>query len=219
MPNLGKLNEKDRGVLLEYYPDATTDIKYLNAQKKELKKAVDIIKSCTNRWSTLEKWNKPNKIIPFQDVFNLLKRMPPKSQYKNIQVEGLGLLKGKRIENPVRFYTYVSQPLGNAIKYGGNKSFKINIEEVERGGKNAYYASFLNLDTKIIPNAEIDKILEGCGYRAQNARQERIKGRGKGFFNIVRILKENGYGSDIPNLIEKGREKGVNVRIPLIGVC
>ncbi len=32
------LNAEDREVLLEYYPEATTNIKYLNAQKQELKR-------------------------------------------------------------------------------------------------------------------------------------------------------------------------------------
>lgn len=195
-----------------------TDYQYLTFQKKEFKKAVDIIKSCTHRWSILERWDKQGVTVPFQDVLDLLKRMPPKSQYKNIQVEGLELLKGKNIENPLQFYTYVSQPLGNAIKYGENKPFKIKIEKVEQDGKNFYYASFINPDTKPIPNDEIDKITKGDFYRGANAKDSDIDGEGRGFYNIVKILKDNGYESDIPNLIEKGRKQGVHVRIPLIGV-
>ncbi len=144
--------------------------------------------------------------------------MPPKSQYKNISLEGLELLKGKQIENPLQFYTYVSQPLGNAVKYGNNKPFKIKIEELWQEGKKVYYASFINPDTKPIPDDEIDKISGGWGYRGKNATEAHVVGIGKGFTNIVKILQENGYERDIPNLIEKGREKGVNVRIPLIGV-
>ena len=202
-----------------YYPHIKGDFSCLAFKKDTFKKLLGTIKECTNRWSIIEKWDKPSTIAPFQDVFDLLKKMPSKSQYKNISLDGLGLLQDKKIKNPAQFYTCVSQPLGNAIKYGEDKPFKIKIEEVVKAGQKSYYASFINPDTKTIPDKEIDKILEGYFYRASNATKANINGSGAGFYNIVRILTFNGYKSDIPNLIEKGRKKGVHVRIPLIGVC
>ena len=202
-----------------FYPHIQNDKECLAFKKDTFAKLLDTIDECTNRWSIIEKWDKPSTIAPFQDVFDLLKKMPSKSQYKNISLDGLGLLQDKKIKNPAQFYTCVSQPLGNAIKYGEDKPFKIKIEEVVKAGQKSYYASFINPDTKTIPDKEIDKILEGYFYRASNATKANINGSGAGFYNIVRILTFNGYKSDIPNLIEKGRKKGVHVRIPLIGVC
>jgi hypothetical protein len=202
-----------------FYPEVTDEAGYLRFQKKTFLTLLDNIKKCTNRWFTLEKWQNPNTIVPFEDVFDLLKKMPQKSQYKNISIEGLELLKDKKIKNPAQFYTYVSQPLGNAIKYGENKPFKIKIEAIVENGKKNYYASFINPETKPVSDLEIDKIIKGNSYRALSKKESKIYGTGHGFSNIIEILKENGYQKDIPNLIAKGRQKGVCVRIPLIGVC
>lgn len=216
---IGYPKHRSRDYFKEYAPNVKTDTDYLNFQKEELKRITKIMKQCTDRWSILHGWNQPDTIVSAQDVFELLERMPNEKEYKNISLSGENLIINKKIKNPVQFYTYVSQALGNAIKYGEGKPIKINIEEVIKNGKKEYYAIFTNEGTKTVPDEQIDKIVEGNYYRGTNAKNAGISGKGRGFYNIIKILKENGYEADIPYLIEKGRKDGFSVRIPLIGIC
>lgn len=177
------------------------------------------IKICANKWTILEKWHdNPQKIIPVNHVITMLGKTIKNIDQENIILTGDELLKNKNVKNPFQLYNLLSQPLMNAIKYGEQKPFKIAVEEGLKDGKKVYYASIINPETKPIPNEEIDKILEGNHYRASNVENSKISGTGFGFTEMIRILKENGYEQDIPNLIAKDRELGVCVRVPLVGI-
>lgn len=177
------------------------------------------IKNCANKWSILEKWHdNPQKTASVNQVIAMLSKTVKNINQDNITLTGNELLENKNVKNPFQLYNLLSQPLLNAIKYGEDKPFEIAIEEAIKDGKKTYYASFINPENKPIPDNEIDKILEGNHYRASNAKESQIKGTGFGFSEIIRILQENGYEQDIPNLIEKGRDTGVCVRVPLVGI-
>lgn len=141
----------------------------------------------------------------------------------DFEIIGLELLKGKILKNPDLFHFLMSQPLLNAIKYGDGKPFKIAIQEVEKDGKKLYYMLFINPDTTPIPDKEIVEILKGLGYRGKDVLEKGVKGSGFGIRRMIKELRWNGYEQDIENLIERGREakgeKGVCVRVPIIGVC
>lgn len=198
-----------------FKPENVSDLEYLNQLKQKFKDTIDIIKKFTNDWKgDLTEWqNNPNKIIPAKIVFNKLIKSSD-----IINIEGIEILRGKNVENPFQLYTIIAQPFSNAMKYGEGKPVSIIIEKVQKTDQIRYYASFINHETTPIPNNEIEKILNGNNYRASSAIQKGIKGTGLGFTKIVDILKTNGCDADIPQLIEKGREKGVCVKIPLIGV-
>lgn len=187
--------------------------------ESKIKNILRPIKICANRWAILEKWHdNPQKIIPVNQVIEMLSKTIKNIDQDNIILTGDELLDNKNVKNPFQLYNLLSQPLLNAIKYGEKKPFQIAINEALKDGKKTYYASIINPETKPVPNEEIDKILEGNHYRASNAENSKIRGTGFGFTEMIRILKENGYEQDIPNLIEKDRELGVCVRVPLVGI-
>lgn len=220
-----------REIVQEDYPEIVTDKQYLKHLKKALKGAVIDIKETINTWNLLEDWYKnPEKEVPFKDVLKLIKRIPKNKNLTPSWGE-LEILNDKQVKEPTVLYQLLSQPLLNAIKYGEGKPFQIKIEEVVSDGRKDYYALFINPETKPIPDAEIDKIIEGLGYRASNARKTKIIGSGLGFSELVPIVKKKAksvsfwddkkkafYNEDLLNLIEKGREKGVCVRVPLFGI-
>ncbi|MDD3436102.1 MAG: hypothetical protein PHC64_03010 [Candidatus Gastranaerophilales bacterium] len=205
--------------ILIKYPEAKTKAAQLEIYKSEIRKVVEEIKRLTREWAKLEKyWNESESVIAGGEFINLLQlilKVP--LGFAKASMPGLiDFFKGKEVKNPFQLYDLLSQPILNARKYGKSKPFEIAIEEVTNGGK-TYYAYITNPDTILIPDKEIDEILKGSCYRAEETR-DIIEGTGFGFSEIIRILRENGYEDDIPQLIEKGREKGVCVRIPLIGV-
>lgn len=215
------IHYKDNAIC-KLYPETTcmTDIEYLTYQKQELRKAViDVIKERIDEGIHSEIQSKNNKkIVQANTVFDKLLNHKKRMEEIEFRITGRELLEGKKVKNPVDFYWFLQQPFLNAAKYSEGKSFKIVIEKIVKEGNERYYASFINPETKVIPDTEINKILKGNGYRASNAIESGIRGTGFGFISMIGTLKRNGYKQDIPNLIEKGREKGVCVRIPLIGL-
>lgn len=208
-------SESTREIILKRYPNIITDSGYCSFCKMQIKSAVSTIKNCIFVGERIELYKVDNKAVPALDILNLLKKTISGNKSINISWHGKKNLKTKTCEDPIGLYNLLLQPLLNAIKYSEEKPFKIVIEEVEKNSKKIYYANFINPDTNKIPDKEIDKILEGTGHRAADTN---IDGTGFGFTEIIRILRENGYEGDIPNLIQKGRKKGVCVRIPLIGI-
>lgn len=187
--------------------------------KNMLLEFVDDIKYCVNDGIDMEKWKRElNKTVLFSTIFNKFTKDLKLMNSPKVSWVGKDLFVGKKVKYPSQLYNLASQPLLNAVKYSEEKPFKIVIEEIVKDGKRTYYASFINPETKPIPDLEIDKLLKGDGYRASNATDTGIEGTGLGISTVVSILKRNGYAEDIPNLFEKGREKGVCVRIPLIGL-
>jgi hypothetical protein len=180
--------------------------------KSELEYFVNDIKDYT------ESYEDSNKIVQATTIWNKLKKILKSMNSPAVSINNQNLLLDKKIKHPLQFNEFVSQPLLNAIKYSEEKPFKIIFEEVSEGDNKKYYASFINPETKPIPDEEIDEILKGDFYRSSNAKLSGIQGSGFGFWSIINTLRQNGCEHDIPNLIEKGREKGVCVRIPLIGL-
>lgn len=215
-----KMNEKEKYIFGMFSHELKNIVqRNVDASKQELKSFSQNIKQCTEDWECMEKNEKQSdKIVQFKTVFDKLKKTLKYMNSPKVDFVGFEVLKNKKVKNQNQFINLVSQPLLNAVKYGEKKPFKVVFDEVEKDGKKTYYASFINPETKPIPDKEIDKILEGKFYRATSAIESGIMGTGFGFWNMVRVLKENGYEKDIPNLIEKGREKGVCVRVPLIGI-
>lgn len=181
-----------------------------NPQEKiKLVAGINDIKASAQLWRVLCEDG-----LKLTDFLYALKRL---NKNYPIDWQDSGLIDGRKsITNNLQLYSLLSQPLLNAIKYGEGKPVKVVIEEVEKGGKKRLFASVINPETTPIPEAEIDKILEGRGHRAE--RTATIYGKGFGFTEMIRILKTTEHESDIPNLIERGREKGVCVRVPIIGI-
>lgn len=176
--------------------------------KDKLIERINDIKVSTKVWGMLYEDG-----LRLSDVLGYLRRL--NKDYPIIW-EKSELIYGKSTTDHLQLYSLLSQPLLNAIKYGEGKPVNVVIEEVEKGGKNRLFASFINPETTPIPDVEIDKILAGRGHRAETTKD--IYGTGFGFQEMIRILRETGHESDIPNLIERGREKGVCVRVPIIGI-
>lgn len=198
------------------YPEVKTEGETFSMQKKILTEIIFSVKECVKKWSVFEKnnWLDENTVVPVGGVVRSLKSLI--NSHDRVKVSGLELLKGKQVKDPMALYTVCSHPLLNAKKYGENKPFEISIQKTIEGNKEKYWATFLNPETKAIPDDEIDRILLGSGYRAKGTNN--IVGSGLGFKNIVEKLEEKGYSEAIPNLIEKGRDKGVCIKIPLLGV-
>lgn len=188
----------------------------LKTKENGIQELVHEIKKFTKLYKDIEEWDIKNEIIPFQKVFEKLTQTSQSMKSQEISWIGKELLDDKKVQNPTQLYTLFEQPLLNAVKYSEEKPFEIVIEESLKNGKKIYYAKFINPETRPIPDDEIDKIIKGTGHRAAGTKE--ISGSGFGFQEIIRILKENGFEDDISNLIQKGREKGVCVRIPLIGI-
>lgn len=179
--------------------------------RKEVIAAVDSLKENIKDWTQLFNDSSLSNILGLLNKVN----MSTKVTWKGVEK-----LDGKKVSKDKYFdlYSLFSQPILNAIKYGEGMPVRVAIEEGKTAsGAKQLFASVTNPDTTPIPDAEIDKILQGKGHRA-DAIKDKIKGTGFGFQEMIRILKENGHESDIPDLIEKGREKGVCVRFPLIGI-
>lgn len=200
--------------------------KLLSYQKKQIKSAIKAVKKCCQNWSILEKWaSNPDESIPMKNFLKVLKKTLIRAEIgNNAKFQGLDVFRGPlfdcdgpKVQNPFQLYNLISQPILNADKYGDGKPFSVIFNKIGNGRKASYYLSVTNPETAVIPDEEIDIILEGTGHRAEKTKEE-VKGTGFGFKEMIRILRENGYEKDIPNLIEKGREKGVCVNIPLIGV-
>lgn len=204
--------------LANAYPEILEEKGYVNFQKVKLKETINGVKDSTEKWVLFEKmkWLESNTLIPSIDIIRALESLLKNKGNIGVSTNGLELLKDKHAKTPMDLYMLCSHPILNALKYGENKSFEIKIDKIIQNNKEKYYASFINPDTKSIPDEEIDKIVEGNFYRAPNSKG--IPGTGQGFADIVGIITEKGDICDIPNLIEKGRKKGVCVRVPLIGL-
>lgn len=190
-----------------------SNAEYLNQYKQAFTDTVGMIKGEIE----YEKFTSANlQTLNAKAIFERLRKH--KLRLCPFSIEGLSLLKGKKIKEPEGLDCLIRQPFSNSQKYGEGKPFKIVIEKAMAGEEECYYASFINPDTTPIPDAEIDKILQGNSYRASNAIQAGIEGEGFGFGYIIRTLRREGYEQNIPNLIEKGRKKGVCVRVPIIGI-
>lgn len=199
--------------ILTLFDDGLLDTKFdKNMLVNEL---VDGVRKSTIRWNKTE-YN-INKTSNVKAVFDDLKGLAKSLNSPAIEFRNLDMIEEKTLKNPDLAYTILSQPLLNAVKYGEGKPIQIAVETVENGGKSSYCLSFTNTETKPISDEEIEKILEGKKYRSKSAKESGIDGSGEGFSFIIDILKENNF-HDITNLIEKGREKGVCVRIPLFGI-
>lgn len=216
------------------YPEVN-DAVYTGLQKTNFGKIVKIFEDSTQRFSTLENWYKNKDLtVPITDVkaqlkdalssykalnnmenkvYNRTFENTPESQ---IHLKNLSLLKEKNVKNPFQLYNIFSQVLLNAEKYGQGKPIDVKISTETINGTKKYFATITNLETKAIPDNEINEILKGSGYRTSSAKE--TNGTGTGYKEIINTLKENGMEDEIPNLIEKGRNKGFSVRIPLIGV-
>lgn len=177
----------------------------------------ELIAAVGNLKENIKEWIKLFSEGSLSNILGLLNKEPQSSKITWIGTERL---EGKKVAKDKYFdlYSLFSQPILNAVKYGEGMPVRVAIKEGETAsGAKQLFASVTNPDTTPIPDAEIDKILQGKGHRA-DAVKDTIKGTGFGFQEMIRILKENGHESDIPALIEKGREKGVCVRFPLIGI-
>lgn len=159
--------------------------------------------------------------VPVLKLLVLLRKLIPKEYVNKVSLECFVLIKNKKIKkDPFIFYSYISQPILNLVKYGDNKPATIKIaKEAGKDGKDMYYAYFINHGTTPIPDDDIDKIIEGQAHRSKHAINKGIKGDGMGFANIVSFIISRGYEKDVPKLIEKGRKEGVCVRLPLIGLA
>lgn len=199
----------------ETIPMSDTD--YIAYQKESLTQLVtDIIKPATINTELLLKKN--NKIVYVDTILNWLHKYNKIGQM-NFKIKGKKLLKDKKVKDPLNLYYVLSQPLLNAQKYSEGKPFKVIVEKVLQDDKEKYYISFINPDTKPIPDDEIDKILVGDGHRASDAIQSGIKGSGFGFEFMLNTLIGQGYRQqDLQSLIEKGRRRGVCVRVPIFGI-
>lgn len=209
------LTKVEHDIILEKYPEVAEmpASKYLATYKQAFRDTVRMIKSEIE----YEKYEYDNsKIVNAKAIFGRLRKH--RLKLCPFSIEGLSLLKGKKVKKPVDLYYLLKQPFLNAQKYGERKPFRIVIEKAEVDGKDRYYALYINPETTPISDADIDKILEGNGYRISNDKITGIEGEGFGFGYIISTLRKKGYERDIPNLIQKGREKGVCVRIPIIGI-
>lgn len=208
-----KLADKRPGV--EIKPDDVFEY-----QKDSAKKTVEIIQDFTNDWAVLDDWAKnPETDVSgkeFLGVFN-------KTLLKALQTTNISLFEGSdfdhvSINNPSRLYKLLAQPILNADKHERGKSVKVVLNEVEEAGKKMYYASVITPDARPILDSKIDKIIESAGDAVANVNVPKPMGTGFGFRQIIKILRKNGHETDVSNLIEKGRERGICIRIPLIGV-
>lgn len=197
------------------YPEMTSmsSIEYLTSYKQACRDTVKMIKE-EMKYDTYSQSNK--RIINANAIFDRLRKH--RLKLCPFSIEGLNLLKGKKVKEPEDLFDFIKQPFSNAQKYGDRKPFKIVIEKATVEGQERYYALFINPDTKPILDAKIYRILEGNGYRVSSPDTTGIEGEGFGFGYIIRTLRRKGYEQDIPNLIERGREKGVCVRVPIIGI-
>lgn len=202
-------------VVKKMHPEIQTDDQFYNYQKNEFKRLVNVIKSTTNEWNQAEKFEKDAVYVPFNSVFDRLMNIATEMNSPQFDVVGKELLEKKKVMYPGLFRSMASQPFLNAIKYGEGKPFQVIFEHEKVNGQDTYWASFINPNTKPVPDAEIDKISEGKRHRAAGSK---IQGTGEGFAFLVEALKKFGFESHIPNMIEKGREKGFCVKIPLIGI-
>lgn len=200
-------------------PKILSDEDFVRFKRNEIRQSKKDAEICLNRLKVVERWaNKPNLVIPFETFEKVLMSDLETMPKDNVRVIGLELLKGKKVKNPSQLYDLFSQPLHNADKYSENKLFKVIIKKYTTKKGDKYYAYFVNPKTKPIPNEEIDK-LQGVGdYRTLEAINSGVFGTGFGNVQIKNILKKNNCGKDIKYLFQKNREKGVCVRVPLIGI-
>lgn len=198
-----------------FYPEITnmSEIQFLAFQKEALKNmATYQIKGAINEVKALQKNN--YKTLKIETLLNWLHRYS-KNLQAEFRFEGRKYINNLRTDKPKDSYYMLTQPILNAKKYGEGKPFRVIIGNT---GKNKYYMSFINPETRPIPDDEIDRIIEGKGYRSSGALKSEIHGTGFGFEYIKYTLTKNGYSQDIQGLIQKGRDKGVCVRVPIIGI-
>lgn len=195
--------------------EQSPDSEYFPFFKQEVEKIIESIKKSVNTRELLEKMEtNPNKPVQMSEIMTLLKELSYKDS-EGYVVKNEHLLKGKTTKSPKKLYDNVlSQLWLNAKKYKGDEPFVVAIEKDDN---NKLYMTFLNPDTTPLPNSEIDEIIKGNMYRA-TVTKDKIDGTGLGYKNIIAELKENGLEKDILTLIEKDRERGFKVRVPLFGV-
>lgn len=210
---------KNEVVMKQYYPELPDmhTPEFVSCYKQELKNVTERLKDNVEKTVEWDEFLQGNdRTINVSTIFDKLTSRRLKES--DFSIEGMALLADKKMRDPMTIYFVLSQPFLNAQKYGEGKPFKIVIEKTIEAGKERYFASFINPDTNPIPDDEIDKILQGKKYRASNALQSGIDGTGFGFQYLVETLRRSCCGEDIPNLIQKGRERGVCVRVPIIGI-
>lgn len=173
-------------------------------QKEELILAAKRLKECAYKWTVLERWHETGEGVPFEKVFGLMARIAPQ---RGFSVEGRELLKGKRVQKPLEFYSYVSQLFLNAIKHGDGKPFKVKFEKAVEEGRENYYITVTNSVKEPLTDEKIDKLLTTYDK----------EGAGGGITIIQNTLRENGYPTD--NIIQKGHGNTFSIRLPLIGIC
>lgn len=203
----------------EKHPNIVTDEQYLEFMKNKVASSIETIKEVTTRWQFLEKWaDKTDKKVFVFRVLRQLKKTLNKSQINKFKFKGISKILFKRVENPFRFYNINSQLLLNADKYGEGKPVIVEVKKVVKDKKSKYYASYKNLQTKPVPDDQIDEIVKGEGHRSKDAVEAGIQGTGTGLQGVITALKEAGYDDYIPQLIKKGLDSGFIIEIPLIGI-
>lgn len=192
---------------------------FLGFQKNTVSKIVDDIKIVTFYWRNTEVWSdKVKKIVDIKNVFIKLNNNFKLSERSDIKFLNKKLLKDKKVLDPLRLYILLSNAVSNAIKYGEGKPILVRFSEELIDGKKYYYALIENVGTKVISDSDIDKLLKRKIERTQSAIDSGIEGTGQGLRRTILTLDMSGYNKDIKTLIEKGRQSGVCVKIPLIGV-
>lgn len=117
-------------------------------------------------------------------------------------------------KNAFEQYDLLSQIILNAIKYSEMKPITVEFSKTDAHQKlneSFYTLTVINHGTTPLVDSDIDKILEGTGYRPNNRK---IGGTGTGYKEIIAILKRNCPNFDPRNIIEKGRKNGVKCTVP-----
>lgn len=175
--------------------------------KYGLQKLVKEARGHTEGYKAMERVE--NGVASMQSLFNLLE---DELNSPDIILTGKELIHDKNVKNILQLHKLMLQPILNAKKYNGKNPIKINIEEVIKNDKKAYYATFTNEGTTPISECDRLEILKGEGHHAP-------QGTGYGFRTMIEILRNNGRDEDILSMIKPNLTSGVEVKIPLIGVC
>lgn len=209
--------EKIKEFYERFFPSIKTKTEkdIITLQKTHIEDLAKYTEESLKKWKKLEMWDaNPNIKIPISKVIKAFFD-PNKNTFNSpITVTGLENISKKKVKNPADLYNLLSQPFYNAIKYGEGKPIEIKIDKAMN---DKYYMSFINPKTKPIPDAEIDKILEGKGYRVAG-QISNINGNGTGMTEVLELLKKYGDEGDLKTIIQKGRKAGVHVRVPVIGI-
>lgn len=204
------------------HPDSSiinNDKMYFDFQKQELKDMFKYVNKNAQLWKNMDVWRKnPETIVSAKMVFEKLYDAVTFIERPQIIVKNENFLSKIKVKNPAQAYDLYSQIIFNAIKYSDNKPILVEFKKLVCDGEEKLFVSVTNLETKPLSASKIDELNSGIIKTSSKKSENGLFSSGFGIPEVVSIMKNNGCEKHIATLFEKGRESGVCVNVPIIGV-